>query len=149
MQYITHGASIECLSANIITRDIKLSSLVEVESIGNCRKYICKRNCEGAILKQLEPKKAIYNDNSHLETNDSIKAEDILVIIDDIIPKDNKVINKSGRHKAQNVVTNCYTYAEITKQFHFIKEIKDPRQLENPSLQLPQEPFKLPPPKKK
>jgi hypothetical protein len=128
MEYIIEGASLECLHAEVVSRDIKLSALVDVPEIGKCRKYNCKRNSKASILEELNPKKPIINLNSRLNIGDSIKAEEIVILLNNLRTLKIEVINLSGRHKAQKTETNCYTHAEITMQFPQIGEIKDENQ---------------------
>jgi hypothetical protein len=135
MKYVVHGSSIECAQSEISSRDIKLSSLVDIPNVGKCRKYKCKRNSDAKILASLNPKKFIYKENSHLEINDSLSAEEIVIIINDLTTLDKTLINKSGQHKAQLMTTNCFTYGEITLQYHFLKSINDPNQFKNPSIE--------------
>jgi|GEM_PF-2663451 len=129
MEFVFQGASIECDSAEIISRDIKASSFVNLPEIGNCQKYNCKRNSEAKILEELEPKRALYKPGSHLDKDDTLKSEDIVIYINSLKSVKKEVIPFSHRHKAQKTITKCFTYAEISLQFPNIQALKDPRQV--------------------
>lgn len=130
MNYILNGASIECMDADLVSRKIVKSSIINIPGIGNCVKYICKRNSEAKILKALDKSFADKRENKlpRIEVGDQISGEDIYLLVNKIRPLKIVVDNHTGRHKAQKSTTGCYTYAEISAQFHNINEIKDSRQ---------------------
>jgi hypothetical protein len=128
MEFFRQGESIECDSAEIISRDIKVGSYIDVPNIGKCTKINCKRNSEAKILQELNPKKAIRNPASKLNLGDTIKGENLTVYTKGSL-HGYQVINKSGRHKAQQAYTKGYTYAEISLQFRSIPLLNAPRQI--------------------
>lgn len=135
MKLVYHGDTIECNSSEIISRDIRVSSIIDVPEIGKCRKYNCKRNSEASIIEELDPKKAKYKTTSNLNLNDLLECEDLYFLMHTMKPLKIEIINKSGRHKAQKGVTKCFTYAEITQQFPNIPQ-KIEKQLSSPAKQI-------------
>jgi len=129
MKAVKQGDAIECNGAEVISRDIKLSSFVNMPNIGKCRKYNCKRNSEASVTKEIADKKKKNYLNAYVNLGDNISGENITVYVNSIKPQKIEVINHTGRHKAQKTETNCFTYAEISLQFHNIKVLNDPKQL--------------------
>jgi len=132
MKQVHYNSSIECLSADVISRKIMPSSYMEVKLIGKCRTYKCSRNSEAKILKELDPKKPYCNLNSALDLNDRIEAEDLFLAINSSKSVKITLVNHSGRHKAQNFVSEFYTFAKISKQFPNIAELKPQKILIEP-----------------
>jgi hypothetical protein len=120
MKIVLDNSSIECLSADIISRFILPSSFLEIKTIGKCLTYKCKRNSEATILKVLNPKNAVVNSNSHLDLNIKLECENLFVAVNKIKPYKYDVINHSGRHKAQQMITGEFTFAKISKQLNSI-----------------------------
>lgn len=135
MEYVYLGASIECDGAEIITRNVRFGSLVNLPDVGQCTKYKCDRNSESTITHELKPLNPLRKRQSHLNFGDCIKGDSIVIYHKKIARLKFEVIDKSGRHNARKTSTNNYTYAEITTTFIGIPQPKDPQQ-------------KLPPPKK-
>jgi hypothetical protein len=129
MGFVYYGASIECNSALVISRDIKATGLVNLPNVGRCRKYNCKRNSEASIKEESIPKEKIYYPTPHLDLNSQIKGEDIIFYTKTVKQIKKEVVNFTGRHKTQKTITNCFTLAEITLQFPNIKSISDPKQI--------------------
>jgi len=129
MKYVYQGASIECDSAEIVSRKILLSSFQEVLNVGRCKKYNCSRNSEARITAELNPKEPLYSETSHLDLNDKLEAENIIVFVNQSNQLKIEKIDNSHRHNAQQANTSGYTYAEITMQFPNFPELKDPRQV--------------------
>lgn len=136
MKYVYQGASIESDSANIVSRKILLSSFQNIPNVGNCKKYNCSRNSEATIVKELNPKLPLYKTTSHLDLNDMIEAENIVVFVNQTNQLKIGKIAKSGRHNAQEANTNGFTYAEITMQFPNFALLKDPKQIKPPPKKL-------------
>jgi len=129
MEYIYQDAEIECSVSDIISRNIITGSIISVPNVGICRKYTCKRNSEAFIIKELDPKEAKISDGSHLELNDSLKAENLTVFI-----KYSKTIDKekcpyTGRHNVQYMTARYFTHAIITLQFINITKVLDIKQV--------------------
>ena len=135
MEYIYHGASIECNGAEIVSRKINFGSLINFPDIGLCRKYSCERNSESTIEKELNPKNPLFKKTSHLDLGDKLKADSIILYIKKSPQIKVHKIDATGRHNAQQANSDVYTYGEITEIFPNIKIIRDPIQV-------------LPPPKK-
>ncbi len=134
MQYVLQGVSIESEASEIISRDIKRGSYIDIPKIGKCAKYNCKRNSEAAIRQELNPKQAIYKADSKLDLHDSISGENLIFCVSPFKKVSFDVINYTGRHKAQRAITNCYSFAELTLQFQFLKQLNDPNQEANQNL---------------
>jgi hypothetical protein len=136
MQFQYSNASIECEKAIIISRDIKTSGYVNIKHLGKCFKYNLKRNSEAKINKELTPKLPVYCPTSHLDLGVEIAGEDIMLLV--ASPKKLKfsVQNYTGTHKVQAGETECYSYAEITKMFPNMLQLKDPKQMPPAPIQL-------------
>lgn len=132
MDYIYEGASIECFSAQIVTRDLKYSSMIEIPKLGFCKVYTCKRNSEAVIIKESDPKTAVYYKNPHLDKGDNIKSEEIVIYINTLKKIKIEVVNYTSRHKAQELITKYPTLGNITKVFTNIPLIIDPAQIPPP-----------------
>lgn len=104
------------------------SSFLEIKTIGKCLTYKCKRNSEATILKELDPKNAIVNSNSHLDLNIKLECENLFVAVNKNKPYKFDLINHSGRHKAQQMITGEYTFVKISKQIHSIPQAIPPIQ---------------------
>lgn len=88
-----------------------------INNIGNCLVYKCSKNSEAVIKKELNPKEAIHNQNSALDLEDMLEAENITVAMQARRgPKISKVGAHSHRHNAQTCKSDNYTFAMITKQ---------------------------------
>jgi|ERR1019366_373074 hypothetical protein len=136
MAFVYTGASIEAEGTEIISRDIKISSLVNVPNVGRCQKYNCKRNSEAKVVIELTPKQPRYKEKSHIDLNDEIKGEEIVLLVNSIKKITIDVENYTGRHKTQTTSTKCYSFAEITVKFPNISELKDPKQIAPKAKQL-------------
>jgi hypothetical protein len=128
MKIVYDNSSIECLSADVISRFILPSSFLEIKTIGKCLTYKCKRNSEATILKELDPKNAVVNSNSHLDLNVKLECENLYIAINKTKPYKYDLVNHSGRHKAQQMVTNEFTFAKISKQIPNIPQAIPPIQ---------------------
>ena len=134
MVYTYEGAAIECNAAKVTTRDLIPGSFIEILNVGRCKKYNCKRNSSTQIIKESDPKKRIYFPNPHLDLHDKLEGEEIVLFVNSVKPLKHKVVNETGRHKAQEAQASNFTLAQIKMQFHFQKTINDPRQLEAQSV---------------
>jgi hypothetical protein len=104
--------------------------------VGLCRKYICKRNSEAFIIKELTDKKPLVNDSSAVNLNDSLRAENITAYI-----KSSKTLAKSkcaytGRHNSQLMSAPYFTHAFITLQFPNIPNLLDSKQVKGEKKQI-------------
>lgn len=126
MKIVHDNSSIECLSADVISRVILPSSFLEIKTIGKCLTYKCKRNSEATIRKELTPKNAIVNSHSHLDLDIKLECENLFVAVNKIKPYKYDLINHSGRHKAQQMVTEEFTFAKISKQIPGIPQANPP-----------------------
>jgi hypothetical protein len=123
MKLVYDGSSIECNSAEIISRNIYPSAYMEIKSIGKCMTFKCKQNSEAKILSELNPKSPIHNANSNLNLNDKLECQDLYLATNNRRQPKIKVINYSHTHKAQIFYTDKYTYAEISRQIPNIPEL--------------------------
>ena len=122
MKLVYDNSSIECFSAEIISRQILPSSFIEYENVGKCFTYKCKRNSEASILKELIPKTPKINQNSYLDIGTKVECENLFIAVCKLKPYKIDVINHSGRHKAQVIMTNEFTFAKISKQISNIPD---------------------------
>ncbi|MGE0932487.1 hypothetical protein [Peijinzhouia sedimentorum] len=117
MKLVHNNASIECESAEIISRKIIPSSFIELNNIGKCFSYKCSLNSEATIRKEISPKEPKVNENSLLNLDSKLECNKLFVAV-----KRNKpyrrlsVINFTGKHKAQSLITDEFTFAKITLQ---------------------------------
>lgn len=112
--------SIECESAEIISRKTVISSLMRDPKIGNCFKYSCSRNASAEILKELNPKKYKCKNTSNLNLSDKLKSEKLYVLVAGATKLKDELKNQTHRHKAQKYISKSFTFAEISKPFHSI-----------------------------
>jgi len=129
MVLVEAGSSIECLSAEIHARKFIPKIVVNIPKIGRCYKYSCDRNSDAVIMQELNPKKALYNNNSALNIKDSIEGEGIFFLVNTIRRLFICVSPYTGRHKSQYTSTTDYTYAEITKPFPNLGNLINPRNI--------------------
>ena len=125
-KYVRINCAIECNSAEIISRDIRRSSLLNIKNVGLCFTCKCSKNSEAKIIKELVPKTSIYCEQSYLEQDDVLESENIYVIINKKKPYTPEKLNHSGRHKAQTFLSKEFTFAQITKQISGIPTILPP-----------------------
>ena len=134
MKVVFENSSIECLSAGIISRKILPSSFLEILNIGKCLTYKCKLNSEAKILKELNPKSPIINKNSHLDIDVKLECENLFIAVNVKKPYKLDLINHSGRHKAQEMITDQYTFAKISKQIFNIPQANPQIQIITPDI---------------
>ena len=116
MKSVHNNASIECNSAEVISRKIIPSSFIELNNVGKCFSYKCSLNSEATIKKTLIPKEAIVNSNSLLNLESKLECDKLFVAVKKNKPYKFCVINLTGRHKAQTFITDEFTFAKITLQ---------------------------------
>ena len=122
-KYVHLNSAIECDSAEIISRDIRRSSILNIRNIGLCFTYKCSKNSEAKILKELNPKNAIYCEESYLDLDDIIESENIYALINKKKPYIQEKLNHTGRHKAQTFTSKEFTFAQITRQISGIPDL--------------------------
>ena len=122
-KYVHLNSAIECDSAEIISRDIRRSSILNIRNIGLCFTYKCSKNSEAKILKELNPKNAIYCEESYLDLDDIIESENIYVLINKKKPYIPEKLNHTVRHKAQTFTSKEFTFAQITRQISGIPDL--------------------------
>jgi hypothetical protein len=72
----------------------------------------------------LEPKVFKLLETSHLNVNDKIVSERLFCYLQAMKPPKPELINQSGRHKANKIVTYSYTFAQISLPFaHIIRAL--------------------------
>lgn len=126
MKGVWNGSAIECNAAEIISRKINYSSYMKINKVGNCLVYKCSRNSEAIVLKELDPKEPLHNQNSNLSLNDKVEGENMLVAVN--VKRQVKIIlkNHTATHKAQCFNTTDYTYAEVSRQIPGIPLLDPP-----------------------
>ena len=122
-KYVHLNSAIECDSAEIISRDIRRSSILNIRNIGLCFTYKCSKNSEAKLLMELNPKNAIYCEESYLDLDDIIESENIYVLINKKKPYIPEKLNHTGRHKAQTFTSKEFTFAQITRQISGIPDL--------------------------
>jgi hypothetical protein len=130
MKEVFDNTTIECLSAQVISRKIIPSSFLNIPTVGKCFTFKCSRNSEALIIKELIPKKAIYNKNSILCCDTKLECELLFIAVNIKKPYRLSKINHTGRHKAQTFTTKEYTFAKISKQIHNIPLLDPPKTIE-------------------
>lgn len=129
MKEVHENSTIECLSAQVISRKITPSSYIEIDSVGRCFTYKCYRNSEALILLELSPLEAKYNENSRLNKGDKLECEQLFIAVNKNKPYKPDLINHSSRHKAQIIKTKEYTMAKISKRISNIPELIPPKSI--------------------
>ncbi|WMI66715.1 hypothetical protein RBH94_06010 [Aestuariibaculum sp. YM273] len=126
---VFNNSTIECLSAEIISRKILPSSFLEIEHVGRCFTYKCSRNSEATVKKELDPKEPFYNEHSLLDLGSKLECENMFVAINKKKPYKYTKINHTGRHKAQTFTSKEYTFAKISKQLSNIPLCDPPKEI--------------------
>ena len=80
-EFIKIGDSIEGQKLNIITRKKVVQGVIKIDGIGNCYRYLCKKNAKSTIHISLENHKPIYLPTSHVNENDTISGDAIYQVI--------------------------------------------------------------------
>ncbi len=119
-KFVHNNSSIECISAEIISRKITPGNFISIKHIGRLFTYKCDRNSEAIIKKELNPKKAIYNFNSHLDLNTKLECDKLYLMVMCKQPYSKDVINHTHRHKAETITTDKFTFAKISQQLRNI-----------------------------
>lgn len=109
------GESVECNSAEILSRKFVPGSAVKLDGINFYVRYECDRNSSAEILKEVNPKKAKFNLKSNLNCGDKISADAITFYYQGL-----KKISialggnaRTGTHTGQIIITKTFTYAII------------------------------------
>lgn len=113
--------SIECKSADVIA--LKIEPCIRALNhpiIGKCIKYLCSRNGNATIKKELDPKKSLLkNPNAKLNIGDTINSVSFYVLVKGLkveAVEFNGVF--SGRHNCNAFTSNSdFTFAQITEPF--------------------------------
>ncbi|MGY5846010.1 hypothetical protein ACW6QP_01210 [Salegentibacter sp. HM20] len=129
MKQVHENSTIECLSAQIISRKIVPSSFIEIDSVGRCFTYKCYRNSEAVILSELTPLKPKYNKHSNLKEGDILECDQLFIAVNKNRPYTPDLINHTSRHKAQLMKTKEYTMAKISKRIFNIPELIPPKKI--------------------
>jgi len=111
--------AIECESAYAVAKKVEVSPPVVHEIFGQCLKFICKRDGEAEITKELDDKTKSKCESplSHRNLGDKIKANSFYVLKQGIKAVKVKKVHFSGAHNAREFKTDSYTFAEIVKPF--------------------------------
>ena len=126
MKLVYENNSIECNSAEVISRKIMPGTFIELENVGKCLTYKCSRNSEAKIVKELNPKEPLHNKFSAVDLDSRLESDKIFIAILRTKPYKVYLKNHSGTHKAQTFTTDVFTFAKITNQLISIPKIKMP-----------------------
>lgn len=113
MEFHLEGESIESEESEITTRNLVPEGFINHSILGQVFKCKGNRNSKAVITKELNPKEYKFKVKSHLENGDTLKAEGIYILSKMIRKPKKKLINESGRHKAQFYKFKKFTFAEI------------------------------------
>jgi hypothetical protein len=127
------GDRIESSGANINAKKIlfetlRVEKLLDGSEI-NVVFYKCKRDGDATISKELDPKKALINDNSKLSLGDGISGNQFVFFHQGIRKLVPTVSQYSGSHKANYVTTKTFTSAEITQAYAHIQHAQTKKML--------------------
>lgn len=126
MKLVHNNHSIECNSAQIISRKIVPGAFLNLKSIGRVFSYKCSRNSEAVIKRELNPKVALYNKNSFLDLETKLECDRLYFLVKAKKPYDVGLKNHTHRHKAQEILTEDFTFARIDVQLQNIPLVKPP-----------------------
>lgn len=107
------GESIECGKCEIIAKKFVPSSPQIHSILGKVIKYECSRNSSAKILEELDPKEFKVYVGSHLNLNDTLKAETLYAYTTYLKRVKTEVVNYTGRHKANVACIYGFTLAQI------------------------------------
>lgn len=117
------GDSIEGLAISIKSRKFdKKSRPFKFDDIGMVMHFKCRNRSEGEITKELDPKRARYDQNSNLDLGDKIKAEVIEVYTQCKKIKIGKISNYSSTHGIQALELKDYTCAIILMPWRYVMQ---------------------------
>ena len=119
MEIYGKAESIECESATVTAKKIEPSPPYNHEIFGKCLKFICKRDGEAIITKELDNKASSKCgvENSHKDIGDKLKAKTFYVLRQGVKAVKLKKVRFSGEHNARQFDTTEYTFAEISVPF--------------------------------
>lgn len=123
MKLVHNNSSIECNSAEIVSRKILPSAFIELNNIGRCFSYKCSLNSEATIKEEIVPKNPLVNQNSNLDKETKLECDKLFVAVKKSKPYKLCKINFTGRHKAQTFTTDKFTFAKISLQLSNIPQL--------------------------
>ena len=129
---VHNNSTIECLSAEIVSRKIMPGVFIDLPEVGKCFTYKCSLNSEATILKELQPRDAKINKHSGLIVDTKLECENLYVAVNAGKPVKFNKINFTGRHKAQTFNSKDFTFAKITQQMSNIKKLEPEKVIEKP-----------------
>lgn len=112
--YVREGEKIEAQKSEIISLKIITGSIMDDLVLGIVRKYSCDRNSSVEITEEVNPKVPKV-DGSHLNLGDKLQADKIFFLTKHIKKIDYEIMRRSYGHRGQQIITPCYTFAEISK----------------------------------
>lgn len=116
MQFYKSGESIEAQKAKIFAKKVIPQSIISNSKLGRLRKYTLERDGEAHVIKELDPKKAIYKETSNVNAGDSINCLKFFILAKEVSLKFTKT-PYSGDHNTQLALTSDFTFAEISYPF--------------------------------
>lgn len=128
MKFINQGDAIEGNRVGITTRKQSLQTVVEIEEIGRCFKYLCQKNATATIVEELNldaiEKKEKLQKKIHLNIDDCVSGDSIdLYTLDRL--QFSKEANFSSKHGIQTCETKQHCRAQIRIPFRFALEFKN------------------------
>lgn len=113
--------SIECLSAEIVSRKFIWESIINHPDAGRCVKYKTDRNSWARNIRELDPKCAVISKESKLDLGDCLESDSLLILNGTLKKFNLQLVNQTSTHKAQSITTNHYTYVQIIKPFSWVE----------------------------
>jgi len=92
--YYSPHKSIECEQANLFFRKIIPKFPPQKHSIGTLYRFKLEINGKAHIYKKLNPKKTIIHVNSHLNKDDGVKSNVLLILTTKALKKTDHVVKK-------------------------------------------------------
>jgi len=117
--YCFAGDSIECEKANLVFRKITPKLPPKPDSkLGTLYKFKLEIDGAAHIHEELSPKKALLDMTSHLEKDDCVKGNTLLLLTTNALKKTGYKIGKgSSKHSAQFFLNKYFTFTKIEKQY--------------------------------
>jgi len=117
--YYASQDSIECAQADLSFRRIAIKRPPEKHPVlGLLYRFKLTINGKACINKELDPKKAIINANSHLNIGDEVQGNILLILTQKALKKSDYDIERgSSTHRIQVFLHRYFTFAKIENQY--------------------------------
>ncbi|MDA3779809.1 MAG: hypothetical protein PF487_06275 [Bacteroidales bacterium] len=122
MDYYQAGESIECLSAEIISKRFNNGILKKHPKNGKTYMYYkTDRSGTAEILEEIECDEPLLDENAHTDKGDKLNGDKLEIYVDS--KRRLKPVHIGGhtaKHGARKFITKVFTFAKIIKRYETI-----------------------------